>query len=190
MAFLLTDSAVPLPAETLPALKITHFYGRPARGPVYAYLRAYVYRGALCWCTTVFDAAPGPTARMGLAVSLEDGAGRYLFLSVGKAAGARLSLYRRGAAGAPDAPVRPLAAPAPRFFSGADEQGEYWAAEGQIPAAAFTGVFGRTPAAGCLMPGNVFLYDEAEAAFGAAFPCPGAPGPCAAALGTFLAVPY
>ena len=36
MPFLVTDSAVPLPAETLPALKLTHHYDAPARGEVYA----------------------------------------------------------------------------------------------------------------------------------------------------------
>lgn len=189
MAFLLTDSAVALPAETLPALKVTHFYGRPARGCVYAYWRAYLHRGDLCWCATVFDGAPRPTARTALAVSLEDDAGRYLLVTAGKDAGAQLRLMAR-CGGGPDKALAEPEAPAPRFFTGADEQGEYWAAEGRIPAAAFREAFGRAPAAGCVMPGNVFLYDTAEASFGAAFPCPGASWPCGAALGTFLAVPY
>lgn len=63
MPFLVTDSAVPLPAETLPALKLTHYYDAPARGDVYAYLRCYIYKGALCYNLLVFDGAPPPTAR-------------------------------------------------------------------------------------------------------------------------------
>ena len=62
MPFLVTDSAVPLPAETLPALKLTHHYDAPARGEVYAYLRCYVHKGALCYNLLVFDEAPPPTA--------------------------------------------------------------------------------------------------------------------------------
>lgn len=187
MAFLLTDSAAALPAETLPALKITHFYGAPARGPVYAYLRCYVRRGALHWCATVFDGAPPPTARIALAVTADDTASRYFFLSLGKDSPARLSLRLRGA---PDAEAEVLALPDCRRFSGADEQGEYWGAEGELPAAAFRRAFGAAPKAGSLLPGNVFLYDEAERAFGAAFPCPGCEGPSADAFGTFLVVPY
>ncbi len=187
MAFLLTDSAAALPAETLPALKITHFYGAPARGRVYAYMRCYVRRGTLHWCATVFDGAPPATARIALAVTPDDTASRYFFLSVGKDSPAHLSLRRRGT---PDAEVETLALPAPRRVAGADEQGEYWGAEGELPAAVFRRAFGTAPKAGSLLPGNVFLYDEAERAFGAAFPCPGCEGPSADAFGTFLVVPY
>ena len=62
MPFLVTDSAVPLPAETRPALKLTHHYDAPARGEVYAYLRCYVHKGALCYNLLVFDEAPPPSA--------------------------------------------------------------------------------------------------------------------------------
>ena len=68
MPFLVTDSAVPLPAETLPALKLTHYYNAPARGDVYAYLRCYIYKGALCYNLLVFDGAPPPTERIGFAL--------------------------------------------------------------------------------------------------------------------------
>ena len=39
--------------ETLPALKITHFNGEPARGQVYAYLRCYVRDGEIPFSVTV-----------------------------------------------------------------------------------------------------------------------------------------
>ena len=53
--------------ETLPALKITHFNGEPARGQVYAYLRCYVRDGEIPFSVTVFDETPPHTARFGFA---------------------------------------------------------------------------------------------------------------------------
>ena len=185
LPFLVTDSAAALPAETLPALKITHFYGAPRRGPVYAYLRCYVYRGAVRYSATVFDEAPFDTARLGLALTLDDAARSFLFLSLGKTSGARLRLYGEDGAG------KELAAPAPRMSAGGDEQGLYWSAEGELPAAVFRAQFGGVPRAGMFLPGNVFLYDEAEAAFGAAFPVPaGETVPTAAGFEPFMVVPY
>ena len=87
MPFLVTDSAVPLPAETLPALKLTHHYDAPARGEVYAYLRCYVHKGALCYNLLVFDEAPPPTARIGFALCPAESEGEFLFASFGRAPG-------------------------------------------------------------------------------------------------------
>ena len=84
MPFLVTDSAVPLPAETLPALKLTHYYDAPARGDVYAYLRCYIYKGALCYNLLVFDGAPPPTERIGFALCPAESEGEFLFASVRK----------------------------------------------------------------------------------------------------------
>ena len=69
--------------ETLPALKITHFNGEPARGQVYAYLRCYVRDGEIPFSVTVFDETPPHTARFGFAVTPDDAAGTYLFASRG-----------------------------------------------------------------------------------------------------------
>lgn len=185
LPFLITDSAAALPAETLPALKITHFYGAPRRGWVYAYLRCYVHHGTVRYCATVFDEAPFDTARLGLALTLDDAARSFLFLSLGKSSGARLRLYEEGGA------VKELTAPAPHMGAGGDEQGLYWSAEGELPAAVFRTCFGGVPRAGLFLPGNVFLYDEAEAAFGAAFPVPaGETVPTAAGFEPFMVVPY
>ena len=85
MPFLVTDSAVPLPAETLPALKLTHHYDVPTRGEVYAYLRCYVHKGALCYNLLVFDEAPPPTARIGFALCPAESEGEFLFASFGRA---------------------------------------------------------------------------------------------------------
>ena len=53
MPFLVTDSASPLAFETLPALKVTEFYGQPRRGEVYSYLRCYVHKGALHYLSLI-----------------------------------------------------------------------------------------------------------------------------------------
>ena len=82
--------------ETLPALKITHFNGEPARGQVYAYLRCYVRDGEIPFSVTVFDETPPHTARFGFAVTLDDAAGTYLFASCTKQQGDALWLYRTG----------------------------------------------------------------------------------------------
>lgn len=180
--------------ETLPAWKITHFSGEPARGRVYAYLRCYVREGALPFGITVFDRAPRPTARFGFAVSLDagprdTGAQRYLFFSCAKQREGALWLYRAG--DACDTPVRQLTPPALRQLAGGDEQGFYWGAEGVLPAELFCTVFGRAPRCGDVLPANAFLYDEAEAAFGAAAPVPpGRSVPTAAGLDTMVVVPY
>ncbi len=175
--------------ETLPAWKITQFHGEPARGPVYAYLRCYMRGGTLCCCAAVFDSAPRPTARFGFAFTPLAGAERYLFLSVGKDCPASLRLYETG--GEQDQPLRVLAPPPVRRSAGSDEQGEYWSAETEISADIFAGAFGRVPQSGDLLGANIFLYDEAEAAFGAACRVPDGCGvPTARGFGTLVLTPF
>lgn len=185
MSFLITDSEAELLPETLPALKLTHFNGEPARDRVYSYLRCYICRGSLSFSLTVFDGFPRETSRIGLAISLDDDAKRYLFLSCSKQNGENLWLYEN------DAPVKQLSVAPLRYFSGGDEQGLYWGAEGILPAELFRDVFGCIPKSGMMMPGNVFLYDETESAYGSAFPAPaGIRIPSCSGFGSFLAVPY
>ena len=175
--------------ETLPALKITHFNGEPARGQVYAYLRCYVRDGEIPFSVTVFDETPPDTARFGFAVTPDDAAGTYLFASCTKQQGDALWLYRTGEPA--DVPLRRLEMPPMRHLAGSDEQGFYWSAEGVLPAQAFRTAFGRVPRVGGILPGNAFLYDVSEPAFGAAFPVPAGAGvPTAAGFGTFVVVPY
>lgn len=189
MSFLITESRDALPMETLPAWKITHFYGTPARGCVYAYLRCYVQSGAMPFSFTVFDGAPRKTARFGFAVTLDDTAETYLFASCAKGQNAALRLYRAGEGA--DAPVRKLEIPAVRQLAGSDEQGVYWSAEGVLPAGTLREIFGRTPKTGDVLPANAFLYDEAEQAFGTACPVPpGCSVPTAAGFGALVVVPY
>ena len=143
MSFLITNSRDALPMETLPALKITHFNGEPARGQVYAYLRCYVRDGEIPFSVTVFDETPPDTARFGFAVTPDDAAGTYLFASCTKQQGDALWLYRTGEPA--DVPLRRLEMPPMRHLAGSDEQGFYWSAEGVLPAQAFRTAFGRVP---------------------------------------------
>ncbi len=189
LSFLITESRDALPIEALPALKITHFTGEPARGRVYAYLRCYVHDGAIPFSVTVFDGAPRDTARFGFAVTLDSAAEIYLFASCAKGRDGKLWLYRAGAEF--DMPLRPMEMPALRQLAGSDEQGVYWGVEGVIPAGTLREVFGRIPKAGDMLPANAFLYDKAEAAFGAAYPVPEGRGvPSASGFGTLVVVPY
>ena len=141
--------------ETLPALKITHFNGEPARGQVYAYLRCYVRDGEIPFSVTVFDETPPHTARFGFAVTPDDAAGTYLFASCTKQQGDALWLYRTGEPA--DVPLRRLEMPPMRHLAGSDEQGFYWSAEGVLPAQAFRTAFGRVPRVGGILPGNAFF---------------------------------
>ena len=187
MPFLISDSATPLLMETVPVLKITHFYGHPQRDEVYAYLRCFVCKGALHFCLTGFDEAPPATVRFGLALQSADCLGRYLFLSVGKESGAALSLCE----GDTGAVLGSLAAPPVQVVTGGDEQGLYWSAQGVLPAQVFSAQFSAPMRAGALWAGNVFLYDTQDTAFGAAFPVPaGCTVPTGAGFDSFTVVPY
>lgn len=190
MSFLVTDSETPLQAETLPALKITHFFGTPARGAVYAYLRCYVYQGDVHYSVCVFDELPPPSARVGFAITADDTLSRYLFLSISKNNEPSLSLYHHDL-NRVDAVSQTLAVPEVQKFSGADEQGGYWGAQGVLPHALWKSLFNCTPKAGVFLPANVFLYDIFESAFGAAFPVPkDAVIPTADGFSPFMIVPY
>ncbi|MCM1150384.1 MAG: hypothetical protein NC319_09940 [Butyricicoccus sp.] len=189
MPYMISYSDKPLPLETLPAWKITHFRGEPSRGPVYAYLRCYVHGGALAYSATVFDEAPPATARFGFAFTTLEKPQRYLFLVCAKQLETTLHLYE--AAPPDDAPVQALPLPPSRHLGGSDEQGFYWSAEGEIPSELLQSVFGHVPQVGDVLPGNVFLYDEAEAAFGSACPVPeGRHVPTAEGFGALIVTPY
>ncbi|MEG0768521.1 MAG: hypothetical protein RRZ93_05120 [Ruthenibacterium sp.] len=182
MAFLVTDSAAPLLMETVPALKITHFYGHALRDHVYAYLRCYVLHGDMHCCFTSFDGAPPEGARMALCLQPASG-GSTLIYSVGKQVGASLTVQETNAA------LSEL--PAAQIVTGGDEQGLYWSATGILPASAFRAAFGAAPSTGAVYAGNLFAYSLDETAFGTAFPVP--PGERAltqAGFDAFTIVPY
>ena len=161
LPFLVTDSGVPLAMNTLPALKLTHFSGRPARGEVYAYARLYIYRGAVRFCATSFDETPPDTARLALCLAPADDESRVFRVALAKSREACV-LYAGHAREIPTI-----------LSTGADEQGWYWQREGELDAALVREALGFVPKAGDVLAGNVVSYDETESAFGAAFPVPG-----------------
>lgn len=187
MPFLITDSTVPLLMDTVPALKLCHFRGVPQHDTVYAYLRCYVIKGALHFSATCFDAAPLATTRFALALCPAARTDCYLLFSLCKGGENTLCVLDS----VTGTPLQTCSAPPARVVTGTDEQGVYWCAESEIPAAVFTAVFGEAPKAGLVYAGNVFLYDTADAAFGAAFPVPrGEKAPTAKGFDAFTVVPY
>lgn len=192
MAFLITDSAVPLLMETVPACKVTYFTGTPAHDEVYSYLRFYFCGGALHFAFMSFDEAPLPTARMALCLQSADG-GTCLVCSAAKADDApggacALTLCASGT----NRVLRTFAAPATLLSTGSDEQGLFWCRSGVLPAQTLTQALGQRVQAGCVLTGNIFLYDTADpASYGAAFPVPArTPVPTDAGGGVFTIVPY
>ena len=161
LPFLLTDSREALSMNTLPALKLTHFSGHPARGEVYAYVRLYLFEGALRLCVTSFDETPPETARMALCLAFADDETRTVRV-----------VFSKYAEAAVDLPGRTQSVPT-ILSTGADEQGWYWQREGELSEALLREALGRAPRAGDVLAGNVIAYDESEDAFGAAFPVPG-----------------
>ncbi len=190
MPFLVTDSATPLPAETLPALKLTYYYESSARGEIYAYLRCYVHKGDFCYNLLVFEESPPVSRRIGFALCPAQNAQQFLFASFAKPASTEsltlCSIQNSGLA----CVTRHLVAPQARRSAGEDEQGPYWCAEGTLPASVFLEAFGKAPQAGELWPGNVFLYDTSAPGFGAAFPCQNVQGVWQARFEPFTIVPY
>lgn len=157
---------------------------------MYAYLRCYVHKGALCYNLLVFDEAPPPTARIGFALCPAESEGEFLFASFGRAPGSDALALCLAQPGGGYAAVRAFSAPAAKRSAGEDEQGPYWCAEGVLPAQVLREAFGKAPHAGEFWPGNVFLYDTAAPGFGAAFPCERGPGGWLASFEPFMVVPY
>lgn len=186
MPFLVTDSDSLLPAEALPALKLTEFYGALDRGTLYSYLQCYAFQRSLYYYFTVFDEAPPKEQRAIIALGSEQTTD-YLALTLAPYDGETvLHLYREG-----DEPICTLPCIQADYLRGADEQGGYWRAGGIIPAEAFDLLGGSRLYAGQAVPGNVFLFHQGKLAFGAAFAVPKAQSvPTAKGFQPFVIVPY
>lgn len=152
-----------LPMETLPVVKLIHWYGAPARDCVYTYGRLYACSGALHLTMTVFDGQPPATQRAMALFRFE--AGALLRLCFAPQGTAEAALHRSGQ-------TQTLTAPACRFGAGADEQGWYWQADCVLDAGFLAAVGAPMPAPGVSFEGGLFLQDTLEAAFGSAFAAP------------------
>lgn len=185
MSFLITDSKTPLLMETVPVLKLTHFYGALPHGMVYAYVRCFACKGALHVCFTEFDENPVPTAYLALYLQAPEQESSYLSLTVRKHGGAALQMC----AAATGAAVQTLACEQPAIVTGGDEQGLFWSARVTLTADTLRKTLGKAPKAGDFILGNVLMLDEtAPHAAGAAFPL--ADGALTAGFDTFTFVPY
>lgn len=190
MPFFITDSAAPIAPEALPALKLTEFCGEPARGCIYAYLKCYLHHGDFFYQFTVFDETPPPTQYAAVVLSCDVSGFPWVSLRVGFHSPVCLEVHAPDSTGA-DSLAKTLVCEDASRFSGGDEQGLYWGAQGVLPASVFQQVFGSVPHTGSFLMANVFLYDTRESAFGAAFAVPeGACAPTCEGMQPLVVVPY
>ena len=166
--------------DTLPVIKLTEWYGTPARDTVYAYARMCASDRALRLSMTAFDGEPPATQTA------------FALLQLGEA---RLRL-----AFTPDKTVRlteettgrRLPDPACTFSAGVDEQGWYWQAACTLEAAALAACGAALPRVGDSFRGGFFVQDALEEAFGSAFAAEHPDGPFrpSACLGSFAVISY
>ena len=174
MAVLVNHSPAQIVMDTLPVIKLTEWYGTPARDQVYAYARLCISAGALRLSMTVFDGEP-PATQQAIALLRLNGVLLRLVFTPDK----RVQLYTDD---------QLVSAPACLFGAGSDEQGWYWQATCTADAALLQSCGVCLPAVGDSFEGGFFLQDVREDAFGSAFACPdGTPN---TGLGTLAVIPY
>lgn len=179
MSILITAAQTPLMTETLPAVKLTHFYGQSAAGRVYAYLRLYALRGGFCFNMTHFMQNPPDGTQMRLYLTAADGS-RSVCIACAPQGDAVIT--------AADGSEQPLAV---RHFKGGDEQGWYWACEGELTSEQCFALLGQTAEVGSVWGCNVTAQCGDETAFSAAYAVPqNTFPPQSAALDTLTVVPY
>ncbi len=167
--------------DTLPVIKLTHWYGTPARDAVYSYARLAIGSGALHLAVTVFDREPPPTQRFAALLQLPGGTLRLTF-GPGHAEAQRM---------APDGTATALPLPAGGCIAGAgeDEQGWYWQVRTALPQGWLSAHGLQLPEAGSLFRGAFILQDGNEEAFGSAFAAPDAADPRPeSCMGDFAAI--
>ena len=156
MAVLIEHLTGPVVMDTLPVIKLTHWYGTPARDEVYTYARLCLCPEGLRVRMTVFDREPAPTETATVLLYL----GTPLRLDFTRST-ARLT----GSGTAADLPQTV-------FSAGADEQGWYWQADCLLSPAELARLNAAPPADGVAFDAAFFLRDTRELAFGSAFSCP------------------
>ncbi|MDD3429582.1 MAG: hypothetical protein PHG02_06225 [Oscillospiraceae bacterium] len=185
MSILVSHSQTPLLPDTLPAVKMTEFFGSAKSGPVYSYLKLHECNGSIHLCLMAFEETPAPQSRLGAAFCFDNTQpGKFIFFSANAMENFSLLLYNNTA--------NPLALPASgSIFSGRDEQGFYWGVETILSADLLAQHFGSAPKVKSVFGGNAFKYNTTEAAFGSAFAVPlGNTVPTCKGFGTFTVVPY
>jgi len=156
-------------ADTLPVVKLTCWYGQPARGPVYSYARICLTQQGLRLVMTVFDGTPPSTQQAVAALGLGKG---LVWLSFGPDGSVRAE-YRLGDV------CLSLPAPVCVLGRGSDEQGWYWQVDCTLtpqllqPCLAVDSLV-RLPQINSRFPVGFFLRDtqESPTVFGSAFADP------------------
>ena len=158
MAVLVNHSTVDIVMDTLPVIKLTEWYGTPARDEIYAYARICISGGALRLSMSVFDGEPPVTQQAIVLLKLGRTALQLVFTP-----DRQVQLFADGQA---------LPFPGGLFGAGSDEQGWYWQASCAMDAALLESCGAKLPAAGESFFGGFYLKDSLEEAFGSAFVCP------------------
>ena len=174
MAVLVNHSISDIVMDTLPVIKLTEWYGTPARDEVYAYARLCISGGALRLSMTVFDGEP-PATQQAIALLRLNGVLLRLVFTPDR----RVQLYTGD---------QLVPAPACLFGAGSDEQGWYWQAACTVDAAQLQSSGIPLPAVGDSFEGGFFLQDAREDAFGSAFVCPD--GTPETGLAVLTVIPY
>ncbi len=164
LSFFVTDSNTKLLTDTLPALKIKHYYGTALKDNVYSYARIYFHKGALHGCFTSFDENPLKSTRMSLClqgISNDE----VLIISFGKHfEGKVFTLNKNGEAKTNFSDFTSNDA-----FTGEDEQGIFWNVEFCVNSSVFEKALGEKPLSKSVYSCNLFLHNDEEHAFAAAF---------------------
>ena len=161
MAVLIERLTGPVAMDTLPVIKLTHWYGTPARDEIYAYARLCLCPEGLRIRMTVFDREPAPTEKITALLQMK----RSL----------RLEFTRDTACLTAGSEAYGL--PQTVFSAGADEQGWYWQADCLLQRELMARAGAEMPADGVAFDAAFFLRDTREEAFGSAFACPAGESP-------------
>lgn len=175
MAVLIEHLTGAVVMDTLPVIKLTHWYGTPARDEIYAYTRLCLCPEGLRIRMTVFDREP-PLTETAAALLLLNRPLRLEFTQDT----ARMTVGDET-----------CGLPQTIFSAGADEQGWYWQADCllQQETLARSGV--ELPADGTAFDAAFFLQDRRETAFGSAFACPAGEAPAPErCLGQLIPFPF
>ncbi len=165
MAFFVTDSGSELFTDTLPALKIKHYYGKPARDNVYSYVRLYFYKGSLRGAFTSFDEKPLLTNKMSLCLKSEHSE-ETLVISIGK----NLKAHVYKTCEPPGEQKQDITHfTADNIITGEDEQGAFWSVNFNISSNAIKKALGKAICAGDILACNLYLHSDEESAFACVF---------------------
>ena len=184
MSMPVSYSKVPLVLDAVSALKVTNYYGVSAYDDIYCYLRCYFGKDAFHFNITAFEQNPPPESKIGAAFSFGQG-DRYIFISTNVLGEITADIYNS------DVLVSKVPIEKPEIYCGVDEQGYSWGFETELTITDIEKLFSCNPITDGIFFGNVYKFNDDEAAFGAAFETSQGKGlPNKSGFGEFVVVPY